>query len=48
MIHGKNLFQQPINNNYKTYENILKIATGKRDDYTTRCLLDYSLFQRKL
>ena len=48
MIHGKNLFQQPINNDHKTYENILKIATGKRDDYTTSCLLDYSLFQRKL
>ena len=26
------------------YENIRKIATGKGDDYTTGCLLDYSLF----
>ena len=25
----------------KTYENIRKIATGKGDDYTTGCLLDY-------
>ena len=26
----------------KTYEKIRKIATGKWDDYTTGCLLDYS------
>ena len=44
MIDGKNFFDQPINNNIKTYENIRKIATGKGDDYTTGCLLDYSLF----
>ena len=25
----------------KTYKNIRKIATGKGDDYTTGCLLDY-------
>ena len=45
MIHGKNIFDQPINSNLKTYENIRKIATGKRDDYTTGCLLDYSYFK---
>ena len=28
----------------KTYENIRKIATGKGDDYTTGCLLDYPYF----
>ena len=28
----------------KTYENIRKIATGKWDDYTTGCLLDYPYF----
>ena len=39
MIDGKNLFDQPINNNFKTYENI---ATGRGDDYTTGSLLDYS------
>ena len=42
MIDGKNVFDQPINSNIKTYENIRKIATGKGDDYTTGCLLDYS------
>ena len=44
MVDGKNFFDQSINNDFKTYENIGKIATGKGDDYTTGCLLDYSLF----
>ena len=29
----------------KTYENIRKIATGKGDDNTTVCLLDYPYFK---
>ena len=40
-IDGRNFFDQPINNNIKTYENIRKIVTGQGDDYTTGCLLDY-------
>ena len=44
MINGENFFNQPIKNNKATYENIRKIATGKGDDYTTGCLLDYSYF----
>ena len=30
----------------KTYENMRKFATGKGDDYTTGCLLDYSYFKQ--
>ena len=45
MIDGKNFFDQPINSMTTTYENIRKIATGKRDDYTTGCLLDYLYFK---
>ena len=45
MIDGKNIFDQPINSDLKTYENIVKIATGQGDDYTTGCLLDYSYFR---
>ena len=44
MIDGKNFFDQPINSNLKTYENVRKIATDTGDDYTTGCLLDYSYF----
>ena len=45
MIDGRNVFDQPINSMSKTYENIRKIATGKGDDYTTDCLLDYPYFK---
>ena len=45
MIDGKNVFDQPIKNNLRAYENIRKIATGQGDDYTTVCLLDYSHFK---
>ena len=45
MIYGKNLFDQPIGNGYKTYENIKNISTGKGDDYATGCLLDYVYFK---
>ena len=44
MIDGRNIFDQPINNMTKTYENIRKITTGQGDDYMTGCLLDYSYF----
>ena len=45
MIDGKNFFDQPIKNDKVTYENIRKIATGRRDDYTTGCLLDSTYFK---
>ena len=46
MIHRRNLFNQPIKNGLKTYDNIRKITTGQRDDYTTECLLDYPYFKK--
>ena len=45
MIDGKHFFDQSINSELKTNENVRKIATGKGDDYTTGCLLDYSYFK---
>ena len=45
MIDGKNFFDQPINDNFKTYENIRKIVTCQGDDYTTGCLLHYPYFK---
>ena len=44
VINGENFFDQPIQNNKVTYDNIRKNATGQGDDYTTGCLLDYSYF----
>ena len=45
MINGENAFDQPIKNHKVTYENIIKVATGKGDDYTTGRLLDYAYFR---
>ena len=45
MIDRKNFFDQPINTELKTYENVRKIASSIGDDYTTGCLLDYSYFK---
>ena len=45
MINGENFFDQPVKDIKVTYENIRKIATGKRDDYTTSSLLDYPYFK---
>ena len=45
MIDGKMFFDQPINSDFKTNENIRRIVTGKGDDYTTGCFLDYSYFK---
>ena len=47
MIDGKNLFDQQINDDTKTSENIINIATGKGDDYSW-LFVRLSLFQRKL
>ena len=44
-IDSKNIFDQPINNETNSYENIRKVATGQGDDYTTDCLLDYPYFK---
>ena len=46
MIDGKNFFDQPIKNDKVTYENIRKIYTGKGDNYTSGCLLDYTYFKK--
>ena len=45
MINGENFFDQPIKDNKVTYENIRKVATGKGDDCTAGCLLDYTYFR---
>ena len=45
LIDGRNFYDQPINDQIKKYGEIRKIATGKGDDYTTECLLDYQYFK---
>ena len=45
LIDGRNLYDQPINNQIKKYDEIRKTATGQGDDYTTWCFLDYQYFK---
>ena len=45
MIHGRNLFDQLVKTDIRTYEDIRKIVTGQGDDNTTVCVLDYSHYK---
>ena len=40
LIDGRNFYDQPISDQSKKYDETRKIAKGKRDGYTTGCLLD--------
>ena len=45
MINGINSFDQPVNSDEGTYDNIRKIINGQGDNYTTGCQLDYPYFE---
>ena len=45
LINGRNFYDLPINDQIEKCDEIRKIATGKGDDYTTGCLLDYQYFK---
>ena len=44
LIEGRNFYDQPINDQVRKYGEIRNITTGKGDDCTTDCLLDYQYF----
>ena len=46
MIDGKNVFDLLLKNDLRIYDNIQKITTSQRDQYTTGCLLDYPYFKK--
>ena len=46
IFNEQNFFNQPVKNNWRTCNNIPKIATGRGDDYTTSCLLEYNYFNK--
>ena len=46
MIDGRNFFDQSVKNDWMTYDNIQKIATGQGDDYTTGCIIYYPYFEK--
>ena len=50
-IDGTNFYDQPINNQeandlIKQYDELRKVSTGKGDDYTTGCLLDFAYLKK--
>ena len=47
MIDRRNFYDQPINDLIKQYGEVRKVSTGRGDDYTTGCLLDYEYFKDK-
>ena len=44
-IDGRNFYDQLINDSIKQYDKFRKMSTGKGDDYTTGCLLDFAYFE---
>ena len=40
-IVGRSIYDQPINDSFKQYDEVRKVSTGQVDDYTTGSLLDY-------
>ena len=46
MTDRQKLFDQPVKNDMRTYDNIRQIATGQGVDNTTGCLLDYPYFKK--
>ena len=45
--YGRNVYDQPVNDLIKQYDELRKVSTGQDDDYTTGCLLDYAYFKDK-
>ena len=45
-IGGRNLFDQPVENYLRTFDNNRKISIGQVHDYTTGFLLEYIYFQK--
>ena len=45
LINGQSFYDQSVSDQIQKYDKIRKIATGKGDDYTTGCLLDFDYFK---
>ena len=45
-IDGRNFYDQPVNESIMECDEVKKISTGQRDDYTTGCLLDFAYFEK--
>ena len=45
LIDDRNVYDQPVSNQIRKYDEIRKITTRKGDDYTAGCLLNYRYFK---
>ena len=43
---GRNLYDQPINDLIKQYDEVRKVSPGEGNDYTTGFLLDFAYFKK--
>ena len=48
MIYRQSLFDKPVKDDLRTYDNIQKIAVGQGGDYTTGCFARLYFFQKML
>ena len=46
LIDGRNFYDQPVSNHVKKYNELIKITTGRSEDYTTGSLIDYYYFEK--
>ena len=46
MITRKNVFDHPVKNDLRTYDNTQKITNSQEVNYTAGCLLDYPYFKK--
>ena len=44
LIDGRNFYDQNVNSSIVRYNELLKMTTGRSDDYSTGCLLDYDYY----
>ena len=44
LIDGRNFYYQNVNSSIVRYNELLKMTTGRSDDYSTGCLLDYDYY----
>ena len=48
LIDGRNFYDQNISDDFKKYEKLRKVMTGRGEDYTAGSLLDYDYWKKKL
>ena len=45
LVDGKKFYDQPISDKITKYEELIRLTSGKGEDYKTGCLLDYKYYK---